>query len=382
MNPDAVVQGEPAQRDRLECIDGIRGWAALMVVFSHLWGQFAKHVVPLYDHPVLRAISDGHLAVLIFFVLSGVALSLRFVRKPQPVSIVGLVAARYVRLVVPILGTTLIVYLLIFFGVAGSSEAARLANSEIFAGARHGMQTTMGNVLSFSFYSVLFDYIPRNTFNWSLWTMPIEFVGSLFIFALLFLFSKLPRLGQFHRMMIVCMLTIGLLIISKQLAACFTAGYVLAELVHSPEGLRKLMPLVSILFMAASFVLRAVAGKHDDGSYALLAIGGVMAVLFWPAAKRFFSNGLSRWLGRVSFPLYLIHVPVIGALGGLYVALLDHKIAADLATHITVVVALASCLISARLLLPMEALSIQWSRTAGRLRLPWWPGMPKRTAAE
>src|SRR5262249_55480487 len=87
---------------RLDFLDGLRGWAALVVVFSHLWGQFARHLVPVYGTVPLRALSCGHLAVVVFFVLSGTALSLQFVRTSQPVTILPALAARYVRLVVPI----------------------------------------------------------------------------------------------------------------------------------------------------------------------------------------------------------------------------------------------------------------------------------------
>lgn len=356
--------------ERLECIDGLRGWASVMVVLSHLWGQFAKHVVPAYDHPFLRMISDGHLAVLIFFVLSGVALSLRYVRKPKRVALFRLVAARYVRLVVPILSTTLIVYLLISLHVAGHREAAQLAASEIFLGARHNMPSSLTDALMFSFYAVLFDYHAQTTFNWSLWTMPVEFSGSLLVFGLLFLFSKLPRLARRYRVVIICGLTAALLLLSKQLAACFTAGYVLAELVCTYPAAGKWLRLASLAFAAAGLTLSAVVGRQDDHSGALLAIGIVMAGHFWPVANSFLSSQLSRWLGHISFPLYLIHVPVIGCAGMVFLAMRHNDVPAHIATHLTMVLAFAGSLVAAWLLLPVERLSIRLSRAAGSFRWP------------
>jgi peptidoglycan/LPS O-acetylase OafA/YrhL len=371
LTPQAASGDSPAAHDRLDCIDGLRGWAAMMVVLSHLWGQFARHLVPAYGHPLLRAISDGHIAVLIFFVLSGVALSLRFVRKPQPVPLLGMVAARYVRLVVPILATTLIVCLLLWLGIAGSPEAARLGRSEIFLGARHDLPTSLYEALTFSLYSVLFDYDPQTTFNSSLWTMPVEFKGSLIVFALLFAFSHLPRAGRRARLIAMCALTVAAILLSKQLAACFIAGYALAELLHASRDTSKWSRLASLLFITASVGLYSLRGEHDDNSGTLLAIGIVAAGLFFPAARRVLSSAPSRWLGRLSFPLYLIHVPVIACSGWFYLTLRQHSVAADVATHSTVLIALIACIVAAELLMPVERASIRLSRAVGKaLPLP------------
>ena len=111
-----LAAGAPAPQ-RLEFLDGLRGWAALVVVFSHLWGQFARHVSPVYDTPAMRLLSCGHVAVVVFFVLSGAALSLNFARTAQAVPLASAIAARYVRLVLPIGGTTLIVWALLALGI-------------------------------------------------------------------------------------------------------------------------------------------------------------------------------------------------------------------------------------------------------------------------
>jgi peptidoglycan/LPS O-acetylase OafA/YrhL len=40
---------ETAPAPRLDYLDGLRGWASLMVVLSHLWGQFARHNSDFYS---------------------------------------------------------------------------------------------------------------------------------------------------------------------------------------------------------------------------------------------------------------------------------------------------------------------------------------------
>lgn len=45
------------------------------------------------------------------------------------------------------------------------------------------------------------------------------------------------------------------------------------------------------------------------------AIGVVVLAIGSPLARRVLETRWSQWLGRVSFSLYLVHVPVITALG-------------------------------------------------------------------
>jgi len=362
------VSERSATTQRLDYLDGLRGWASLMVVLSHLWGQFARHTVDIYSSVGMRLVSDGHFAVLIFFVLSGTALSLRFVRQPGPLAPGWLVAARYVRLVVPIAATTLIIFTLMKLHWYGSEEAASAAASPIFLGPRRGMPTTFADALQFSTIDVLFRYDPLRSFNSSLWTMPVEFLGSILVYALLFAMS-LRSPGRALRMAIGVALGLMLTGVGKPLAACFCGGYVVAEMLYGPPRLLAAGAWIGAVLVAAGAALVVRHGELDDGRGAVLALGTVMCVGCWPVLRRVLSTRLSRWLGMISFPLYLIHTAVIECGGQLYVTLLKQGVAVALATHLTVASALLACLLAARLLMPVEHLSIRWSRAVGRFRL-------------
>jgi peptidoglycan/LPS O-acetylase OafA/YrhL len=372
---------------RLDFLDGLRGWAALVVVFSHLWGQFARHVVPFYGTAPMRALSCGHLAVVVFFVLSGAALSLQFVRSSRPTPFVPALAARYVRLVVPIAGTTLIVWALLALGVAGNVEAARLGQSAIFLGVRLSMDSTLLDVVGFSLWDVLFRYAGWRTFNWSLWTMPVEFAGSAMIYALLAAFAHAKGLGRAARVALAVALAAVLLLAGKPLAACFAAGYVIAEWIVHPAASPRAARWAGLAALAAcagcaGFVI--ATSRDDDASAAFLAVGIVLVAAFWPPARRALGAPWSRWLGRVSFPLYLIHEPVIACMGFFFVALVHLGLDIPSSTHATVVAATVACLACGRLLMPLERASITLSRKVAqwRIELPWRHPRPTARGAD
>ena len=50
-------------------------------------------------------------------------------------------------------------------------------------------------------------------------------------------------------------------------------------------------------------------------AFQLAALSVVTAVLLWRPLQRLLLTHVSQWLGRVSFMLYLVHVPILCSLG-------------------------------------------------------------------
>src|SRR5262249_50829552 len=104
---------------RLLHLDGLRGWAALFVIFHHLELAFLPAIKGPNDgvSPILGPLSfltDGPLAVSIFFLLSGIVLAEAVeaaLRRsgPAKVGLTGLVIKRWLRLGLPIIVTGLLI---------------------------------------------------------------------------------------------------------------------------------------------------------------------------------------------------------------------------------------------------------------------------------
>ena len=100
---------------RIGEIDGVRGWAALCVLLFHLVWETFGNLFPLIKVPYLKLFFDGPMAVYVFFILSGDALSSGYIRSLNKNLIYKLIIKRYFRLLGPILLSCLIVYFLLYF---------------------------------------------------------------------------------------------------------------------------------------------------------------------------------------------------------------------------------------------------------------------------
>ena len=68
---------------RLRYLDGLRGWAAVSVVVFHSSWEMLGGIEPSLRSVRLVLINDGPFAVIIFFVLSGFALSTGYTHTRQ-----------------------------------------------------------------------------------------------------------------------------------------------------------------------------------------------------------------------------------------------------------------------------------------------------------
>ena len=103
----------PLEPDRAQFLDGIRGWASLMVLFGHLAVFFLANSIQEFQPWIFGIMTDGNLAIFIFFVLSGFVLTIGYVQKGEREIIVALSLRRYLRLVIPVVCTCLLAYLVV-----------------------------------------------------------------------------------------------------------------------------------------------------------------------------------------------------------------------------------------------------------------------------
>lgn len=361
-------QTQPNTRTRPTAfLDGLRGLAALVVYMVHHLSWFyppPDNIYHGFDYhgekyfatlPFVRFfLTGGSAAVAIFFVLSGYVLS----KSPLNVlynggvpqlyrNLLSATVRRPFRLFMPPAGVSLAVALIMQlpFGLAPRFTWP-VAKDTIFAELANWFVELCHALNPFEKHGIFEKWFPYDP---PVWTMPVEFEGSMLVFALIAASSLIkPR----YRSPPLIFLGLCFLFFYQWAMACFVAGMVLAlsDIEESGDIIlerwrisRRARPFVYYLsFILGWYLLCQIAGTKDPelsyntlGWYWLtmltprnyynneywrfwLSIGAVLlvfAVLRLQWLQRFLTTPALRYLGKISFSLYLTHIPFLWIIG-------------------------------------------------------------------
>ncbi|OJJ51722.1 hypothetical protein ASPZODRAFT_456955 [Penicilliopsis zonata CBS 506.65] len=356
-------QGQSPPRRRTAYLDGVRGFAALLVYCMHhqLWAhdKFASEQILEnafgYERrhyfaclPGVRTFfSGGHFAVSVFFVLSGYVLS------TKPLSLIhageytklndNLASAlfrRWLRLHLPIMITTFI-YITSWhlFGYRAVPDPQGSYRDELW-----------NWYVEFKNFTFVFRTggEPWFTYNFHTWSIPVEFRGSIVIYTALQAFSRCRRNARLAGE--VALIVYFLYIADGWFCALFMAGMLLCDLDllaardALPPIFSRLQPYRDPIFytlFGVSLYLGGVPASNFDlttlrqspGWYYLSFLKPQAVFdfkwffLFWAATflvasiprlpwlQRFFETRFNQYLGRISYAFYLVHGPLLWTVG-------------------------------------------------------------------
>lgn len=331
---------------RILALESVRGIASAAVVVSHLVMAFADpypsgrpaniESLPVYQQIVIdsvyRPIRDGQFAVMVFFVLSGVVLSQGYLHRGRFSDLLEAIVRRYPRLAIPAVASACLACFLWQAGLIHNKAAAqRLEESGTPAEwLKHFDQPapTYFAAIRQSAFDVFFGKDlpePPGMYNPVLWTMRSEFYGSLLVFGILGLCGRSRRITAISITIAVLFIMLG-----QMRMALFPAGIALAA-IKRDRPTAVLPPVMVILLLATAYGL---CGAYHLGDFTPLALwnGGiryvvveqvcgfaailtVAVVLFTPRLAGVLEGKRLVWLGKISFGLYLIHVPVVLSIG-------------------------------------------------------------------
>jgi peptidoglycan/LPS O-acetylase OafA/YrhL len=294
-------------------LDGIRGWAAISVLLFHFFFETFGILFPSLRNGSFRFISDGYLAVLIFFILSGDALSSPFFYTKSTTSTVRLVLVRYFRLVFPIFISCIVVYILMKLNWTYNKEASILVQREDWLGVFISFPADFYACMRYSFFDVFFNHRPELSYNPFFWTMSIELLGSVIIFINIFI---LPTIKKPVTILVVQLL---FFLWMDSWYCLFIAGMLLGYLrsigVIEKIEKKKYLPAIIILGLVSLLFLNKLYnnfyGANEFFTYFLKANAIVIIIYCTPLLKLFFRSKVSVFLGEISFPLYAIHFSVL-----------------------------------------------------------------------
>jgi peptidoglycan/LPS O-acetylase OafA/YrhL len=343
-------------------LDGLRGFAALLVYILHtgVWarggGIILENVFGFNEQyyfatlPFIRTFfSGGHLAVAVFFVISGYVLSakpLSLIQKGDHAKLAESLGSslfrRWLRLFLPLFATTFITMTLDHFipSLTWSRDSQPYYIGDI--------KKFVNEFKTFSFLFRPDGLVLWFSYNFHTWTIPLELRGSIMVYTTVPIFATLSKNS---RLLYQAGLAFFLLVIVDcWWASCFVAGMLLCDLDLLAQAnqlpsfftpLEKHKKTIFTIFFIIGLYLGGVTTYTDDkddvrkspGWYYLsflvpatitnpksffLTIAGVLIVasvshLSW--LRKTFELPFMQYLGRISYCLYLVHGPVLEAVG-------------------------------------------------------------------
>lgn len=311
---------------RLHFLDGLRGWASFVVLLSHLFQSWLCGVPTdntfvqtlffyLKTTPFYLSI-DGNSAVYMFFIISGIALSYKSFMDYDVKSVIRMAQFRYFRLAIPIFFSSLFAYTLLVFGLMYNNQFKWFSSSYKF-------EPSFIGVLWSSLYNTFFSYTPAESYNPIFWSMPLEFKGSLVIFAFLCFFGS-------SKLRYVIYLLSFFLFYTRFYALGylpFLLGLMISDIycysikkenknVHIKTTSFVSLLLISIFFLFyQKYVVKKSPLPYFDDFSGLAGIVSMallmISILINSFFQRIFSCRISQFMGRISFSLYLVHFPII-----------------------------------------------------------------------
>lgn len=323
---------------RLIPLEATRGIAALIVVVHHFFLGFAPSVTGLL--PELRTPSSiignwyyvffsGDAAVNFFFVLSGFVLCWGYFHHRDHASLKRSVIKRWPRLAGPVLVTTVVSYCLFKLGAYHFSEAALLTKSPwlgTFAFAGWTPEFTP-NIFKAIIQGLTTFFSGDATYNSNLWTMRPEFLGSLVVFLL---GSLMVGIFSFQYAIVLAPLFLVWALGSNVYFFPFVLGLFLAAWMVSQPKIRTMGLSIALVFIACGLYLLGYEIATKDYAWTVFikhpvllvsnikvvfhSIGAaliIFAVMQSPKIFQLLNGRVGFYLGKLSFPLYLVHTLVI-----------------------------------------------------------------------
>ena len=303
-----------APTNHVRSLDGLRGWAAIAVVFYHgllhydLAGiervlyRSIFYVDGFWDHALkaLLVVFNGESAVILFFVLSGFVLSRSLERgdtgAPWRLS-VAFVVKRICRLL-PAVVVAVVAFRLV------------------------GMLCAQVGLTSFPLVS--WDAVARNALLWTAevigpsWSIQTELAATAIILVTFLLRRRFGLAGLLVMFVYTCFAIdfpwfVGRWANLWPYAIAFTTGMLVAEPAVLEALRQSTLPRSQVLWLAGFIVGRHLVERAGvSGLIAQTLLGGLLigSLVVHPvtAMARALSAPLSQFLGRVSYSLYLVNV--------------------------------------------------------------------------
>lgn len=325
-----------AKRDRLSSLDGLRGIAALVVVLYHCMATIPEFWIfmslngprPEVYSPLwwmmstpFRLITAGEEAVMVFFLLSGVVLTLPVLGNAS-FDWVNYFVARTARLWIPVVASVLLAALWISL-VHQDPEQSEVP----------WVKDSSTPHLGFGLLARSMDPIKGSfRLNNPLWSLQWEFIFSLLLpvciclafwlrhWLALVLVACAALVAGGYWSHVPFLMHLPIFLVGSTMACNLSLLTKAGEKISGAKLSFLWWPLLLMAgatLLSTELIVSSMNGANEvvlAASNGLASVGAAMLVFvcaFIPGEGNVLKSRVVQWLGQLSFSLYLVHVPII-----------------------------------------------------------------------
>ena len=367
-------------------LETLRGLAALSVLFWHTSLGFFPVLSGIFPGFSLEQSLRGSLAygffngtaaVGFFFVLSGYVLTRSFFQSGNSVVLYKNAIKRWPRLAAPVGVVVVLSWAAIEMGFYHFTSVARMTGSPwLFTfgyASREPFDPDFLGALSQGFVTTFFR--GDATYDSSIWSMKFEMIGSFISFALAMMLAIAPNLAL--RLYISAVVIVAASFAKQYWYIAFVGGVMLAAtLPRKPVQIPAWLSAIGIAFamylagysdtdIGVFHPLYLVAGQLPEITvWTLGSLILILAISLNDSIRTAFSGRVGRFLGWISFPLYLIHVPLICSFGCSAFLVARDQLGQDLAPAVAAIAVISMAILAA---IPLALASDWWLRLLNRV---------------
>jgi peptidoglycan/LPS O-acetylase OafA/YrhL len=279
------------------------------------WGRPIDPAWQWLIYSPLHLLWAGNEAVIVFFLLSGIVLTLPVIRSSRGFAWAAFYPSRLIRLYVPTIASVAFAVAVIQLVPRASDPALTPLPQPITASSIvHNLTLIAGT----------------DTLNGPLWSLQLEVLFSLLLPLYVFVAVKLRR--WWWAVVIVCLA--AALVGSQhqkdliEYLPVFMIGTILAVRTDLWERavvwiqhlrFRRVAWPVLFVVILLGVILRWLSPALNlrELAPAVIVFAAILVLLamYWSGFRGFLETRFVQWLGKISFSLYLVHAPIITAYG-------------------------------------------------------------------
>lgn len=296
--------------NELSRLDGWRGLMALLVVISHANQIFVLPIIGLDNYVFWGFGVMAHVAVLGFFVISGISITMSLVlnilRNKNSVNYREYTIARISRIYPPLLFSIALCFcfyvIMMCFNLLGTNESL-LLKGDLYA-ARDFFRFDLKDV----FTTIIFESASLVKINGPLWSLIVEW----WIYFLILVFVGFFYTQNYLKKLLLIILFIVIFYKVKYLGLVYLGVWLTGSVYYligkKPSSIYIVLFLLSLTSLAIANYYLGISTKMTDVS-TLPIVQILFSLCFLGIMMRFPAETIFNKISKYSYSIYIIHFP-------------------------------------------------------------------------